>query len=249
MRSSRAASLRVGLSVGAGGFAAAIGQRSTAARAGVAKNQPVKLAAFEGLYQTDEQRAAARCSAGWTRRTNGSSGRGIPGLLSFLTYGDTAAAGGRPARNGARPQGPPARQFHVSTFPSDGGDRLWHDRDGALGVPLFLARVAFREALDACGCSFSRCWGRKSPIRRGWFAAEVGRQPWIVYGLLRTSGWACPPWSRPTRCWLAMVLFSVVYLLLFAVFVYLLNDKIQHGPDDSGSVPGRKLAMPEGASA
>ena len=34
----------------------------------------------------------------------------------------------------------------------------------------------------------------------GWFAAEVGRQPWIVYGLLRTLGRACPRWSRPTRC-------------------------------------------------
>ena len=43
----------------------------------------------------------------------------------------------------------------------------------------------------------------------------------------------------------AIILFSAVYLLLFAVFVYLLNDKIQHGPDDADLVPSGKLALPE----
>ena len=42
----------------------------------------------------------------------------------------------------------------------------------------------------------------------------------------------------------AIVLFSVVYLLLFAVFVYLLNDKIQHGPDEADLTPSGKLALP-----
>jgi cytochrome d ubiquinol oxidase subunit I len=42
----------------------------------------------------------------------------------------------------------------------------------------------------------------------------------------------------------AIILFSVVYLLLFAVFIYLLNDKIQHGPDDSDLAPSGKLALP-----
>ena len=47
---------------------------------GVAKNQPAKLAAFEGLYETTAQRAADRCLAGWTRRTNASwSTLHIPG--------------------------------------------------------------------------------------------------------------------------------------------------------------------------
>ena len=42
-----------------------------------------------------------------------------------------------------------------------------------------------------------------------------------------------------------IVLFSLVYLLLFAVFLYLLNDKIQHGPDAADLTPSGKLAMPE----
>ena len=44
----------------------------------------------------------------------------------------------------------------------------------------------------------------------------------------------------------AIILFSAVYLLLFAVFIYLLNDKIQHGPDDSDLAPSGKLALPLG---
>jgi hypothetical protein len=78
----------------------------------------------------------------------------------------------------------------------------------------------------------------------GWFAAEVGRQPWIVQGLLRTSE-GLSAVVKANAVITSIILFSVVYLLLFAVFVYLLNDKIQHGPDDADLVPSGKLALPE----
>jgi cytochrome d ubiquinol oxidase subunit I len=77
----------------------------------------------------------------------------------------------------------------------------------------------------------------------GWFAAEVGRQPWIVYGLLRTSEGLSAVVKAQTVL-AAIVLFSAVYLLLFAVFIYLLNDKIQHGPDDADLAPSGKMALP-----
>jgi cytochrome d ubiquinol oxidase subunit I len=43
----------------------------------------------------------------------------------------------------------------------------------------------------------------------------------------------------------SILLFGAVYVLLFAVFVYLLNDKIQHGPDETDLIPSGKLALPE----
>ena len=43
----------------------------------------------------------------------------------------------------------------------------------------------------------------------------------------------------------SLILFTVIYFLLFAVFIYLLNDKIQHGPDDADLMPSGKLALPE----
>ena len=77
----------------------------------------------------------------------------------------------------------------------------------------------------------------------GWFAAEVGRQPWIVYGLMRTSA-GLSAVVKAEAVLGSLILFTVIYLLLFAVFVYLLNDKIQHGPDDADLTPTGKLALP-----
>ena len=56
-----------------------------------------------------------------------------------------------------------------------------------LGVLLLVARDAVPSSGGCCGCWCSRCSARRSANQLGWFAAEVGRQPWIVYGLLRTS--------------------------------------------------------------
>jgi cytochrome d ubiquinol oxidase subunit I len=78
----------------------------------------------------------------------------------------------------------------------------------------------------------------------GWFAAEVGRQPWIVYGLLRTPE-GLSAIIRANTVLASLVLFTFIYFLLFAVFIYLLNDKIQHGPHDDDLIPSGKLALPE----
>jgi len=66
----------------------------------------------------------------------------------------------------------------------------------------------------------------------GWFAAEMGRQPWVVYGLLRTSD-ALSKAVTANQVLFSLILFSLVYLLLFFLFLYLLNKKIQHGPYDT----------------
>jgi len=63
----------------------------------------------------------------------------------------------------------------------------------------------------------------------GWFTAEVGRQPWIVYGLMRTVD-AVSVSVGAGQILASLVLFSLVYLLLFVLFIYLLDQKIRHGP-------------------
>ena len=42
----------------------------------------------------------------------------------------------------------------------------------------------------------------------------------------------------------SLIMFTLIYFLLFAVFIYLLNEKIQHGPDDADLIPAGKLALP-----
>ena len=58
----------------------------------------------------------------------------------------------------------------------------------------------------------------------------MGRQPYIVYGLLKTEA-AFSPSVSAGKIWTSLVLFGVIYALLFALFIYLLNDKIQAGPE------------------
>ena len=65
----------------------------------------------------------------------------------------------------------------------------------------------------------------------GWFSAEMGRQPWVVYGLLRTSN-ALSKAVRADQVLFSLILFTLVYALLFALFIYLLNKKIKHGLDE-----------------
>ena len=86
----------------------------------------------------------------------------------------------------------------------------------------------------------------------GWVAAEVGRQPYVVYpevkpnddgsftmegGLRTDKGLSSTKVVTADKVLTSIVLFSVVYALLFAVWVYVLNSKIQHGPDEEEAPP------------
>jgi cytochrome d ubiquinol oxidase subunit I len=57
----------------------------------------------------------------------------------------------------------------------------------------------------------------------------MGRQPWVVYGLLRTSE-AFSQTVTSNQILFSLILFFVVYLMLFLLFVYLLDRKIKQGP-------------------
>jgi cytochrome d ubiquinol oxidase subunit I len=65
----------------------------------------------------------------------------------------------------------------------------------------------------------------------GWVAAEVGRQPWIVYGLLRTSD-ALSKAVGAGQVLTSIVLFIVIYIFLLLLWFSVLNRKIKNGPDD-----------------
>jgi cytochrome d ubiquinol oxidase subunit I len=81
----------------------------------------------------------------------------------------------------------------------------------------------------------------------GWFSAEVGRQPWIVYGLLRTSD-ALSKAVKADAVLTSLILFTVIYLLLFVLFIFLLNEKIQHGPEQEKEADlgqGHPFPLPE----
>jgi cytochrome d ubiquinol oxidase subunit I len=207
---------------------------------GVARNQPAKLAAFEGLYDTTTH--APLTLFGWVDEKSETvkGGVAIPGLLSWLTHGDAS----KPVL-GLREFKPEDRPPVNFTF------QLYH---GMVAIGFGMIAVAALGFLYFWrGSLFEKRWmlwllvlsvlGPQLANQWGWFAAEVGRQPWIVYGLMRTSA-GLSAVVKAEAVLGSLILFTVIYLLLFAVFVYLLNDKIQHGPDDRDLTPTGKLALP-----
>ena len=234
------ASLRIGL---VAGLAASLLQLVSGhdSAAGVAQNQPAKLAAFEGLYDTTAR--APLTLFGWVDETQEEVrfGLAVPGMLSFLVHNDASkpVRGLRDFKKADRPPVNPVFQFyHLMVGVGFGmiavaGLGCFYSWRGALAQKRWFLWVLVLSVI-----------GPQIGNQMGWFSAEVGRQPWIVYGLLRTSEGLSAVVKAGTVM-TSIVLFSAVYLLLLAVFIYLLNDKIQHGPDPADLTPSGKLARPE----
>jgi len=222
------ASMRVGLAVGLVASLLQLVSGHDSAK-GVAINQPAKLAAFEGLYETTTN--APLVLFGWVDEKNQRVvGPSIPGLLSYLTHGDA----GKPVTglNEFKPEDRPPVQRVFQFYHLMVGIGF-----GMIGLALFGAYFCWRKVL------FEKRWmlwllvfsvlGPQLANQAGWFAAEMGRQPWIVHGLMRTSAGLSAVVTANAVLG-SLVLFTFIYVLLFAVFVYLLNDKIQHGAGGGG---------------
>jgi cytochrome d ubiquinol oxidase subunit I len=234
------ASLRVGLIVGLTASLLQLVSGHFSART-VAKYQPVKLAAFEGLYETRSN--APLTLLGWVdEKDEQTRGIRMPGMLSFLAHDDlhSPVMGLREAA--PRPEDRPPVNFSFQLFHLMVVVGLGMIVISALGL-LYFRRGSLFEKRWLLWLLVLSVLGPQIANQAGWFAAEVGRQPWIVQGLLRTSE-GLSAVVRANTVLTSILLFSAVYLLLFAVFVYLLNDKIQHGPDDADLVPAGKLALP-----
>ena len=204
----------------------------------VAREQPAKLAAFEGHFETGE-RGTPVYLFGWPDQEQRSvrGGVAIPGLLSLLVHRDL----GEPvigldqleADYGSPPVWLAFQTYHVmiglgmlfilSTLLAG----WWHWR----GV-LFEKRWLLWYFVFAVGLAFVA-------NETGWVSAEVGRQPWIVYpstdaagefvGGLRTSD-AVSEVVTSELVLGSILMFTLVYALLFALWLFLLDRAIRRGP-------------------
>lgn len=82
-------------------------------------------------------------------------------------------------------------------------------------------------------------------ILSGWYVTEIGRQPWVAYGILRTADAASP--VAPSAVLTTLILFVIVYTCVFSIGVYYINRLIQHGPKGAAAatphtLPSRPLA-------
>jgi cytochrome bd ubiquinol oxidase subunit I len=72
-------------------------------------------------------------------------------------------------------------------------------------------------------------------VLSGWFVAEVGRQPWTVYGVLRTADSVSPVPGGSVL--ISLILFVLVYGVVFGAGVYYIAKLIKRGPDETPPVP------------
>ncbi|SOE23020.1 cytochrome bd-I ubiquinol oxidase subunit 1 apoprotein [Spirosomataceae bacterium TFI 002] len=193
---------------------------------GVAVNQPAKLAAFEGHFE--KSAPGDMYLLGWIDKDNKKTyGMKVPGGLSYLIYGDF--------------------QKHVTGLDAFAKE----DQPGQVNAvfQFYHLMVAIGMALILLtilgiyfwwkGSLFDKKWLLITFVfaailpqlanQFGWFAAEMGRQPWVVYGLLRTSDAFSAVVTANQVLW-SLIMFFIIYSILFVLFIYLLNKKIKTGP-------------------
>ncbi len=84
-------------------------------------------------------------------------------------------------------------------------------------------------------------------VLAGWFTAEVGRQPWVVYGLLRTSE-AVTPSLTTSQVLVSLAAYVAVYAVIYAFGLFYIYRLLRDGPADQpashgGVTPGRPAAV------
>ena len=200
---------------------------------GVAVNQPAKLAAMEGHF--DKSAPADLYLLGWVDKEKQEvTGIGIPGGLSFLVHQDFKAP--ITGLNSFPEEDRPSQINAVFQF--------YHIMI-AIGM-LLIGLTLYASFLWWRGKLFETKWLLwifsfsvilpQIANQVGWFAAEMGRQPWVVYGHLRTNE-AFSQEVSSHQILFSLIMFTVVYALLLVLFIYMVNKKIKHGPYDELTEP------------
>jgi cytochrome d ubiquinol oxidase subunit I len=190
----------------------------------VAANQPVKLAAFEGHFET--QRGAPLRIGGLpdVEERNTPYSIEIPYGLSLLAFQDPYASVAG-LNEFDRSLWPPVAVVHVAfqvmVFCGLGmmaiagwGGYLWWRRSSVSSSSAFLGTLVLAMPLGVVA------------IESGWVVTEVGRQPWIIQGVLKTADAVTP---MPGLL-LPLILFTLIYVFLAVVVSLLLIRQFRASP-------------------
>jgi cytochrome bd ubiquinol oxidase subunit I len=85
-------------------------------------------------------------------------------------------------------------------------------------------------------------------ILTGWFTAEVGRQPWTVYGVLRTAD-SVTPFLTARAATISLIVFCVIYAFIFSFGVFYIHRLLRAGPEErlvgapAAAVPNRPMSV------
>jgi cytochrome d ubiquinol oxidase subunit I len=205
----------------------------------VARHQPVSLAAMEGRFESGPKAPITIIGQPNVPERRLDNPVRVPAMLSFLAFGtfhsDVAGLDAFPA----------------AAWP-DNIELLYY----AFHIMAGLGTLMMAVMLIA-GVAHWRGWlVRSRPLLwalmlafpfpyianiAGWLTAELGRQPWVVYGLMRTVH-AASPSVHPGTALFTLIGFAGLYFVLGLLFAFLIMREIGHGP-----VPhGAHVPMPRG---
>ncbi len=199
---------------------------------GVAKHQPVKLAAFEGHYP--EYAPADLYLFGWVdEEAEKTHGVKIPGMLSWLVYFDRE----KPLRGLRfyRPENRPPVNLTFQTYHAMVAIGLAMTGLSFLGLLGWRRGFLFRSRILLHLCVLSVLL----PVfanELGWISAEAGRQPWLVWNQLRTSEGVSAVVSGGEVLF-TLIFFIGLYLVLLGLFLFALYKIIQTGPEEEAAKP------------
>jgi cytochrome d ubiquinol oxidase subunit I len=199
----------------------------------VSKIQPTKLAAIESVWETGRGVPFYLILIPDPKNErNAVEALGIPRMVSFLAYKDINAEvkGLKAFSKGDRP---PVMASFISfrlmvglgflLFMLSLAAVILSRKDRLEAYPLFLRILLYAIPLPYLAAQL------------GWVVAEVGRQPWIVYGVMKTSE-AVSKGIEPMQVVISIAGFFVFYSLLGAIDIYLLMKYAKRGPDNMGGL-------------
>jgi cytochrome bd ubiquinol oxidase subunit I len=200
----------------------------------VVKTQPAKFAAMESVWET--QKAAPYhllVIPDEKNERNSVEAIAIPKLMSLLAHHDSEAEI-RGLKDIPKELRPPVTLTFLSfrTMAALGmlflllSAMAWliSRKDRLEAWPRFLKVMLFAIPLPYIACQI------------GWIVAEVGRQPWIVYGVLKTSD-AVSTAVSAGQVWMSLAGFTLLYGFLAAVDLYLIVKYAKLGPDAAATAP------------
>ncbi len=215
------------------------------------ETQPAKLAAMEAHFHTSEEPTGLYVF-GWpdAEQQTVRGGVQIPRMLSWMVYGDldTPVPGLDQIPVTDRPPvWLPFQMFHLmvglgTVLLGIATAGCWYWWRGGLESKRWLLWLLMLSPVLAMTAN-----------QAGWITAEVGRQPWIVHpsvqdgvamiGLRTSDGLSESVTAQQVLS--SIIMFGVIYSLLFAVWIYVLNAKIKHGPETAEELQEHKRAHRE----
>ncbi len=192
--------------------------------AGLADIQPAKMAALESHWTTRDKAPIYMVTIPDPENERNSVEIGeIPGALSLLAFHNPNAVV-KGLKDIPKDERPPVTTVFISFRLMVMLGMLfllltvvgWFKRKKLEESPLYLKAMVYAIPLPYVACSL------------GWTVTEVGRQPWIVYGLMKTADGASP--VSTTQVGLSLAAFTIVYTLIGIVAFYLIAKFARKGP-------------------